>query len=113
MVREGPKELVCGCVCWGVHGRPRFMALTSASFSTDCSQPVCHAPPYPHSLLFFSPSPPLVSCERGKDSVGGAMGLSRSLFLDAVLCQACWGKLRYEWNVRVEGGKREPNYFLM
>lgn len=35
----------------------RFMALTSVSFSTRCSQPICHAPPPPSSLAL--PMPPI------------------------------------------------------
>lgn len=91
----------------GHMGVPRFMALTSASFPTHCSQPVCHAPPYPHTLLSLSPSPPLVSCERGKKSVGGHMGLNRSLLLDAVPCQACWDKFKDDGEVNVVGRMRE------
>lgn len=63
----------------GNMGVPRFMALTSASFSTRCSQPVCHAPLVTlHLLLLLSPSPPLVSCKSRKDGVGGVQ--NKSLF---------------------------------
>lgn len=91
----------------GHTGVPRFMALTSASFPTHCSQTVCHGPPYPHTLLLLSPSPPLVSCERGKESVGGDMGLNSSLFLDAVLCQGRWDKFKDDGEVNVVGRMKE------
>lgn len=64
----------------GYTGALRFIALTSVSFSTRCSQPVCHALPHHHLLLLLFPCPPLVDCESGKDGMGGAMGQNRSLF---------------------------------
>lgn len=47
---NGQRRGYCGIAeketCWG-GGVPRFMALTSASFSTHCSQPISHAPSMP------------------------------------------------------------------
>lgn len=85
------------------------MALTSASFSTRCSQPVCHAPPPLHLLLLLSPSPLLAGCERGKDSVGGgAWDKTDPFSLDAALCQACRDTFKDEREVNVVGRMREP-----
>lgn len=72
----------------GYMGVPRFMALTSASFSTRCSQPVYHAPPsssFP-TLLLLSPSPPLVGCEKGKDGLGGGHGTKQIPFPRTLCC---------------------------
>lgn len=73
-VREGHGE------GGGIHpGVYRFMALTSASFSTHCSEPVCHAPHH-HHLLAFAISP-LVSSKKERESLGGgAQGKNRFLF---------------------------------
>lgn len=57
----------------GIHtGVHRFMALTSASFSTHCSEPVCHAPLH-HHLPAFAISL-LVSSEKGRENLGGDTG---------------------------------------
>lgn len=69
----------------GYTGVPRFMALTSASFSTRCSQPVCHEP-HPPTLLLLSPSPSLVGCEIGKETVGGGHGAKQIPFPWTLCC---------------------------
>lgn len=96
----------------GYTGVPRFMALTSASFSTRCSQPVCHAPhPHPPSSLALSTPPPKAhwsAVKEGKTVWEGAWDKTDPFSLDAVLCQACRDTFKDEGEVNVVGRMREP-----
>lgn len=91
----------------GGTGLPRFMALTSVSFSTHCSQPVCHPPLLP----LLSLSPPLVGYEGGGGGGGGGfMGQNRS-FPWTLRCARHAGthlgmKGRLMWGGREGGGHR-------
>lgn len=84
------------------------MALTSASFSTHCSEPVCHNPPTNHHHLLAFAISQLVSSEKGKESlVGGAGKKTDSFSLDVLQCQAHWDTFKDEAGVNVVGRMTE------
>lgn len=85
-------------------GVPRFMALTSASFSTHCSQPISHAP----SLFSCSHHLPHWSTvNEGKTVWEGAWDKTDPFSLDAELRQASRDTFKDEGEVNVVGRMTE------
>lgn len=104
MEKKGEGRAERGGIHTGVH---RFMALTSASFSTHCSEPVCHAPLH-HHLPAFAISL-LVSSEKGRESLGGGTGKKTDSFsLDVLQWEACRDTFKDEVGVNVVGRMTEP-----
>lgn len=101
-VREGHKWKGGG-ILTGVY---RFIALTSASFSTHCSEPVCHAPPTTTFLLL--PSPHWSALNRGERlGEGGQREKTDSFSLDVLQCQARRDAFKDEEGVNVVGRMTE------
>lgn len=82
------------------------MALTSASFSTHCSEPVCHAPTTITTFLLL-PSPHWSALKREREFGREAEGKKDSFSLDVLQCQARRDTFKDEVGVNVVGRMTE------